>query len=110
MHLGVLPPRGHIDSADLDLTPQSSPRSVHDEGADPGPDVQGDALGGTDVSVVVCHRSPYAGLGGTVSNPLIGTPMYGNRCRNLTGLLFGVVPSVMTPAAPSGVYLGLTSG
>ncbi len=103
MHSACWPVHGEPGGLTSTSRPTRPRVACTDEGADPGPDVQGDALGGTDVSVVVCHRSPYAGLGGTMSNPLIGTPMYGNCCKNLTGLLFGVVPSVITPAAASGV-------
>jgi hypothetical protein len=62
-------------NAPLDFATEPPTGRVHDEGARPGPDVQGDALGGTDVTVVMVTQGSYADLGGTVSNPLIGTAM-----------------------------------
>ena len=56
--LGVDTSERRPDGAHLDLAANQGPRRVHDEGADPGPDVQGDALCGTSVLVVVSHHVP----------------------------------------------------
>jgi hypothetical protein len=58
VHLGVRAAARRAEPAHLDLTTEVPARRVHDEGADPGPDVQGDALGGTSVLVVVSHHVP----------------------------------------------------
>ena len=59
MHFGVHSPvGGQPDGLTSTSRPSTLTGGMHDEGAHPGPDVQGDALGGTVVTVAVHGRFP----------------------------------------------------